>query len=131
MEQEMKAAILLTAILCVGSITTAATYSGCQKAPVVLTPVTKDTPTFCVMFEYKVQYSLPAVRPDRRGDGGVETTSITPNQEDLSELGKGGWELIDSYLEGETAFAQLEKSIYPNQRAQRLVMVFKRALPCK
>jgi len=129
MELEMKVAISIVSIFSVGLVCSAAAYSGCQKAPVVQTPIiNQDT---CNKFEYKVQYALPTVRPERRGDAGVESTSITPNQEDLSMLGKDGWDLTDSYLETETAYATLDKGLYPNQRPQRLVMILKRALPCK
>jgi hypothetical protein len=100
-------------------------YVGCEKAPTSPPIIISKDPS-CTKLEYHVQYSLPAIRPERRGDGGVETTSITPNQDDLTDMGKEGWDLTGLYLEPETAFAPLERGIYPNTRPQRLVLIFKR-----
>lgn len=81
-------------------------------------------------WEYKVQYSLPSPRPDRKGEKALLPSSITPAQEDLARLGAESWELATTYLEPETAFPQMpDKSTVANTRPQRLVMLFKRRTP--
>lgn len=95
-----------------------------QCGPAVAPPAPAPA---CSTFEYKIQYALPKDRPDRKGEKAIEAASVTPATEDLTALGKDGWDLASTYLEPETAFAQFSKdSATPNVRPQRLVMIFKK-----
>jgi len=98
--------------------------AGCQAGP----PAPPQRHEECNGWEYKVQYSLPEPRPERSGEGAPLATSITPSEQELSNLGAEGWELAGLYLEQETAYAQLNASapLEPNVRPQRLVLIFKR-----
>jgi hypothetical protein len=81
-------------------------------------------------FEYKT-VAFATASPERTGTAALEFASVTPEQKQLDEIGSGGWEIVASYLEMETAFPNFGDSSYvtglqPNVRPQRLVLILKR-----
>lgn len=70
---------------------------------------------------------------DKTGSGAVDAATVTPGQAELNELGIGGWEVVGTYLEMETAWPNFGDSQYvtglqPNVRPQRLVVILKRRM---
>lgn len=66
--------------------------------------------------------------PNREGAGAFKYSSIDVDQAQLDELGAKGWEVVGSYLEMETAWANFGDDEYvtglqPNVRPQRLVVI--------
>jgi hypothetical protein len=85
-------------------------------------------------WEYQVLGVVSAPTHVRTGPAAAEFSAITPDMDQLNELGRQGWELTGSYLEMETAWANFGNDRYvtglqPNVRPQRLVLLFRRALP--
>jgi hypothetical protein len=81
-------------------------------------------------YEYKV-LSLLAESNERTGSGALKYASVNVDQAQLQTLTGEGWELVDSFLEMETAFPNFGNSEYvtglqPNVRPQRAVLLFKR-----
>ena len=81
-------------------------------------------------FEYKL-ISFLAESNERTGSGALKYASVNVDQAQLQSLGGEGWELVDSFLEMETAFPNFGSSEYvtglqPNVRPQRAVLLFKR-----
>jgi hypothetical protein len=89
-------------------------------------PTVTPQPVECTQWEYKLQYSVPKPQPERKGNDAALATAITPGAEELTALGKDGWELAGLVLENETAYPQFDKVAVPNVRPQRLVLFFKR-----
>lgn len=84
-----------------------------------------------VQWEYKVLSVHPPQDVQRTGESAVRFTTITPGERDLNELGQQGWELVNSYLEIETAWPNFGNDRYvtgmqPNVRPQRAVLLFRR-----
>lgn len=80
-------------------------------------------------YEYKV-LAIQSEGHDRTGDDAMKFTSITPSEKELSVLGAGGWEIVGTYLEMETAFPNFGKAEYvtgmqPNVRPQRVVLILR------
>jgi len=80
----------------------------------------------CASWEYKVQYSQPSPKAERKGDSAALATAITPSNQELNALGVDGWELAGTYLEHETAYPVIDRAVVPNVRPQRLVLLFKK-----
>jgi hypothetical protein len=81
-------------------------------------------------WEYKVSYVMPAVL-ERTGAEAFRAATVTPSEEELRVVGQEGWELVSSYLEQETAYANFGNDkfvtgLQPNVRPQRLVLLFRR-----
>jgi hypothetical protein len=81
-------------------------------------------------YEYKV-ISLLAESNERTGAGALKYASVNVDETQLQSLGGQGWEMVDSFLEMETAFPNFGSSEYvtglqPNVRPQRAVLLFKR-----
>lgn len=81
-------------------------------------------------WEYKT-VSVPSSGPSRTGEAAMKYTTIEIDAVPFVDLGKDGWELVDSFLEVETAYPNFGSSEYvtglqPNVRPQRAVFVFKR-----
>jgi hypothetical protein len=84
-------------------------------------------------YEYKT-IAFFGTAPSRTGSGAFKYTSIDPDVAQLNALGAQGWEVVGTYLEMETAFANFGNAKYvtgiqPNVRPQRLVVVLERRLP--
>jgi hypothetical protein len=65
------------------------------------------------------------------GDEAKEQTSVRIDTEKLDAMGEGGWELVSTYLEMQTAFynfgaSDLHTGIKENVRPQAVVAIFKR-----
>lgn len=63
----------------------------------------------------------------------LNSTNVNLSDEDLSILGKEGWELVDTFLEMETTHPNYGSTEYvtglqPNIRPQRAVLLFKKRL---
>lgn len=99
-------------------------WTVCMPTAPTVPPVIPP-PVECPRWEYKIQYSLPTPRPERKGEDAAKATSITPTAEELTALGKEGWELVGLVMENETAYPQFDKVAVPNVRPQRLVLFFK------
>lgn len=81
-------------------------------------------------YDYKV-VRLMAESNDRTGTGALHFSSIQISDKDLASIGAEGWELVGTFLEMETAFANFGKEEYvtglqPNVRPQSAVLLFKR-----
>lgn len=89
-------------------------------------------------WEYQI-LSCSTMSPGTKEDEGTERikkgafkpTAIKIDTEQMAALGVSGWELVGSFLEMETAFANFGKDEYvtglqPNIRPQRVVLIFKR-----
>ena len=81
-------------------------------------------------YEYKV-VRLMAESNDRTGTGAFRYSSVQIADKDLVLLGTEGWELVGTFLEMETAFANFGDEKYvtglqPNIRPQSAVLLFKR-----
>ena len=81
-------------------------------------------------YEYKVIDFL-AESNERTGTGALKYASVSIQGEQMQKLGAEGWELMDVFLEMETAFPNFGDSQYvtglqPNVRPQRAVLLFKR-----
>ena len=68
---------------------------------------------------------------DRLDSEAMSFASVEPNIDELNILGNEGWEIINSYLEMETAFPNFGNPNYltglqPNVRPQRVVYLLKR-----
>lgn len=84
-----------------------------------------------IQWEYKVVKNLPIDGLYRVGEGAKAINTINISEDELNKIGQEGWELVDSYLEMETAFPNFGKEEYhtgikPNVRPQLLVLIFKR-----
>ena len=71
--------------------------------------------------------------PDRIKEGAFKATAINIDADQIATMGFNGWELVGSFLETETAFANFGKTEYvtgiqPNIRPQRAVLLFKRQI---
>jgi len=69
--------------------------------------------------------------PGRTDADGMASTTIKLDEQQLTSLGSQGWELVTTFLEMETAFANLGASanvsgMRENVRPQLLVCIFKR-----
>jgi hypothetical protein len=81
-------------------------------------------------YEYKV-ISFLTESNDRTGDGALKFASVKIDEAQIASMGVEGWDLVDSFLEMETAYPNFGKSEYvtglqPNIRPQRVVLIFKR-----
>lgn len=82
-------------------------------------------------YEYKVIDFL-AESNDRTGQAALKYASVKIEETQLQKMGAEGWELVDVFLEMETAFPNFGSSEYvtglqPNVRPQRAVLLFKAA----
>lgn len=80
-------------------------------------------------WEYKIIYYTGY--NSRDGNEAFKYQTITPDEAELSRLGKEGWEIATSYLEMETAYPNFGRDDYhtgikENVRPQRLVIILKR-----
>jgi Domain of unknown function (DUF4177) len=80
-------------------------------------------------YEYKVVVFAGSAS-DRTGADALEAASIEVDEKELSRLGSQGWEIVDSFLEMETAYPNFGNDKYvtglqTNVRPQRLVMVLR------
>jgi hypothetical protein len=83
-------------------------------------------------YEYKT-VDFYTSSPKREGGGAFKYTSVDVDTAQLNKLGSGGWEVVGSYLEMETAWANFGSAKYvtglqPNVRPQRLVLVLRRLM---
>lgn len=83
-----------------------------------------------INYEYKV-VSFLAESNDRTGSGALKYASVQVDEKQLQVMGADGWELVNAFLEMETAFPNFGSSEYvtglqPNVRPQRAVLLFKR-----
>lgn len=81
-------------------------------------------------WEYK-RVVFPSNGDGRVGPGALRYATVHLDEKLLSQLGAEGWEMVDTYLEMETAFPNLDenerpKSFQPNVRPQSLTVLFKR-----
>ena len=81
-------------------------------------------------YEYRT-VSYYSEGKDRLDSEAMSFASVEPNIDELNMLGNEGWEIINSYLEMETAFPNFGNPNYltglqPNVRPQRVVYVLKR-----
>lgn len=84
-------------------------------------------------WEYKTVKVFTSESNSRTGTGAVKYSSINISEEKLNEYGKDGWELVNTYLEMETAFPNFGDGKYvtgirTNIRPQLLVLIFKKKL---
>jgi outer membrane PBP1 activator LpoA protein len=75
--------------------------------------------------------SFLAESNDRTGSGALKYASVQVDEKQLQVMGADGWELVNAFLEMETAFPNFGSSEYvtglqPNVRPQRAVLLFKR-----
>lgn len=82
-------------------------------------------------WEYKVITVYAVNDYERSGDDAMKVKTMLPSETALIKLGNEGWELVTSYLEIETAFANFGSDKYvtgirENIRPQKLVLIFKR-----
>lgn len=83
-------------------------------------------------YDYKVVF-IPGENKSRTGTDALEATSIQFAGNDMTALGDEGWELVDVFLENETAYPNFGNSDYvtglqPNVRPRRAVLLFKRQI---
>lgn len=81
-------------------------------------------------WEYK-RVVFPSNGDGRIGPGALRYATVHLDEKLLSQLGAEGWEMVDTYLEMETAFPNLDenerpKNFQPNVRPQSLTVLFKR-----
>lgn len=84
-------------------------------------------------WEYKTVTVAPSTKNNRIGTGAGDFNVIEQSEEQLNELGGEGWELVSSYLEMETSYANFGNQKYtsglqPNVRPQDVVLLFKRPI---
>lgn len=84
-------------------------------------------------WEYKTVTVAPSTKNNRIGTGAGDFSTIEQSDEQLNELGGEGWELVSSYLEMETSYANFGNQKYtsglqPNVRPQDVVLLFKRPI---
>jgi|GEM_PF-829536 len=84
-------------------------------------------------YEYKT-LEFFGKSPNREGAGAFKFSSIDVDEAQLNAMGSEGWEVVGSYLEIETAWANFGNSKYvtglqPNIRPQRLVVILQRVMP--
>ncbi len=87
-------------------------------------------------WEYKVVRILPMDDNARTGPNAISVKIISISERELNKLGSEGWELVDSYLEMETAYPNFGKEEYHtgikiNVRPQLAVLIFKRPWQAK
>lgn len=97
---------------------------------ILVVNITKSAP--------KYQYKVVSVQAQFKKGAGLVNSDLGPTQigvqdEELSLLGKDGWELVDTMVEVETTHPNFGNSEYvtglqPNIRPQRAVMIFRKAL---
>jgi len=78
-------------------------------------------------YEYKT-LEFYTNSPNRQGAGAFKFSSVNIDTAQLNALGAKGWEVVGSYLEIETAWANFGSAKYvtglqPNVRPQRLVVI--------
>lgn len=81
-------------------------------------------------FEYRVVEFMTESN-ERTGTGALKYSSIRVDEGQLQKLGEDGWELVNSFVENETAFpnfgdSQYVTGIQPNIRPQRAIFIFKK-----
>ena len=81
-------------------------------------------------YEYKAVSFLTG-STERTGEGAAKFTSVNLDEDQLAAMGGEGWELVDSFLEIETAWpnfgsAEYVMGLQPNVRPQKAVLLFKR-----
>ncbi len=84
-------------------------------------------------YEYRVVVVVPEGDPARQGEEALKASLLQVDEKELSKLGAQGWELVDSYLELETAYpnfgdAKYVTGLQPNVRPQRLVVILRHRL---
>lgn len=84
-------------------------------------------------YQYKVVSVQAQFTKGAGADSDLGTTSVGLKDEELSLLGKDGWELVDTILEMETTHPNYGRGEYvtglqPNVRPQRAVLIFRKAL---
>lgn len=87
-------------------------------------------------WEYKTITVTPSTKNNRMGTGAGDFSLVEQSDEQLNQLGGDDWELVSSYLEMETAYANLGNQKYtsglqPNIRPQDVVLLFKRPIKSK
>ncbi len=87
--------------------------------------------TTALGYEYTTLTFLADTTRDRTGEDAGKFTTITPTAADFLQITQGGWEIVTSYLEMETAFPNFGNDRYvtglqTNVRPQRLVLVLRR-----
>ncbi|MBP1473297.1 hypothetical protein J7I44_03245 [Frateuria sp. MAH-13] len=81
-------------------------------------------------WEYQT-LEFPGTGISRTGSLALSASTIQVDSSKLKVMGEQGWELVDSYLEVETAFPNFGKEEYvtglrENIRPQKVVLLFKR-----
>jgi hypothetical protein len=84
-------------------------------------------------WEYKTVKVFTSEINERTGTSGMKTSSIDISDSTLNQYGEDGWELVNTYLEMETAFPNFGNGEYvtglrENVRPQLLVLIFKKKL---
>ncbi len=84
-------------------------------------------------WEYKTVKIATSEINSRNGSAAMKYSSIDISDDTLNVYGKEGWELVNTYLEMETAFPNFGDSKYvtgirENIRPQLLVLIFKKKL---
>ena len=82
-------------------------------------------------WEYKVVTTFPPKSLSREGREAMSYSTINIDQTVLNQLGKQGWELLDTVMEVETAYPNFGKSdlhtgIKTNVRPQKISLIFRR-----
>lgn len=81
-------------------------------------------------WEYQT-VELPGTGISRTGSSALSASTILLDSSRLNAMGEQGWELVDSFVEVETAFPNFGKEEYvtglrENIRPQKAVLIFKR-----
>lgn len=84
-------------------------------------------------YEYRVVVVTPDGKPSRFEADAAKSALIHVDEKELNKLGSQGWEIVESYLEMETAHPNFGDSKYvtglqPNIRPQRLVLILRHRL---